>query len=212
MDIINKNIKKILQKFIVGLLAATMITVVIFFKIPLKKINHQDTISISQLLETKALSISDIKNISKLEILEVDIQKEVQITKGEFFKKSQNIIFQAKGKYILDLASLQNENIIIDENRKTIIIFSSFPEIEISFDESKTAVKEMEKSWYTLGDMKLSAEDFERIKADTKREILNELRDGDTYDKAINDSSKTLEEVINKISKNNYTIKINYVK
>lgn len=177
-----------------------------------KKLVEPNEVSLDHEVNTKELLIKDIKNISKLEILEVNIQKEVKITKGDFFKKEQNIIFEANGKYILDLSLLEDKNIVIDENNKNITIFSGFPKIEVNFNESKTQIYETEKSWFTIGDLKLSTQEFETIKAKTKEEILNELEDNDSYNTAISGSSKTLEEILNKISKENYSIKIYYIR
>lgn len=167
-----------------------------------------DTNENEKVLEKKVV-VEAINELSNLEILQMQLNKQVKITKGEFFKKEKEIKFSINGKYILNLNSINPNNIIINGNE--ILIFCSEPSVEVNFNESQTQFSETEKAFYTIGDIKLTVEEIESIKAQLKESIIVEMNRTTNMNIAKEKASKSIENTISKLTKSEYSVEVRWV-
>lgn len=166
-----------------------------------------DTNKNEKVLEKKVV-VEVINELANLEILQMQLNKQVKITKGEFFKKEKEIKFSANGKYILNLNNISPNNIIIDG--KEILIFCSEPSVEVNFNESQTQFSKTEKAFYTIGDIELTVEEMESIKAQLKESIIVEMNRTTNMNIAKEKASKSIENTISKLTKSDYKVEVRW--
>lgn len=166
-----------------------------------KDIIHKETI------------VSNLKSVSKLEIINASLTQEITIKQGynnNLFKNNKIVKFTGIGKYILDLEKINSNNIQIDDKEKSITIFTSLPMINIELLEHKTTFQD-EKGLLSFYDQKMSIEEFEKLKSDVKSSMTEKLM-GEDHTKIVKEKTKeSLTKMLNKLTQNNYKITINFV-
>ena len=124
--------------------------------------------------------------------------------------KTQDIEFSAMGKWIIDFSKITSDNIVMNENSKSITIFLSKPIKEVQLLEEETSFGEVKKGMFVFGDIVHTPEEYESIKHNIKCQALTKMIDMDEQaEKAANNSIK---KIITTITKNNYDIKIVFIK
>ena len=122
-----------------------------------------------KILEEKAV-VEDIQGLGNLEILKLNVNKNIKVKEGKVFKKEQTIKFKSECIFKVDLTKLTKDNVVVNENE--IKIFIVEPTLDVSFLEDKTEFGEVETKWYDLGNkIDMTMEEMENIKAKLKDEI-----------------------------------------
>ena len=124
--------------------------------------------------------------------------------------KTQDIEFSAMGKWIIDFSKITSDNIVMNENSKSITIFLSRPIKEVQLLEEETSFGEVKKGIFVFGDIVHTPEEYENIKYNIKCQALTKMIDMD--EQAEKAASNSIKKIITTITKNNYDIKIVFIK
>ena len=124
--------------------------------------------------------------------------------------KTQDIEFSAMGKWIIDFSKITSDNIVMNENSKSITIFLSRPIKEVQLLEEETSFGEVKKGIFVFGDIVHTPEEYESIKHNVKCQALTKMIDMD--EQAEKAASNSIKKIITTITKNNYDIKIIFIK
>lgn len=161
-----------------------------------------------KVLEEKAV-VEDIQELGNLEILKLNVNKNIKIKEGKVFKKEQTIKFKSECIFKIDLTKLTKDNVVINENE--IKIFIAEPTLDVSFLEDKTEFGEVETKWYDLGNkIDMTMEELENIKAKLKDEIyVSAMEELET---AKEKTTSAIEGVLLNLTKENYKVNVIFIK
>lgn len=124
--------------------------------------------------------------------------------------KTQDIKFSAIGKWTIDFSKITSDNIVMDENSKSITIFLSRPIKEVQLLEDETEFSEVKKGMFVWGDIVHTPEEYESIKHNIKCQALTKMMDMD--EQAEKATSNSIEKIITTVTRSNYNIKIVFIK
>ena len=124
--------------------------------------------------------------------------------------KTQDIEFSAMGKWIIDFSKITSDNIVMNENSKSITIFLSRPIKEVQLLEEETSFGEVKKGIFVFGDIVHTPEEYENIKHNIKCQALTKMIDMD--EQAEKAASNSIKRIITTVVKQNYDIKIVFIK
>ena len=121
----------------------------------------------------------------------------------------KDIEFSAIGKWTIDFSKITSDNIVINENSKSITIFLSKPIKDITLLEEETKFEKTENNWFCFGDIKYTAEEYETIKYNAKCEALSKMID---YDEQAKDCAReSIHKMVTTITRTNYNIKVVWI-
>ena len=124
--------------------------------------------------------------------------------------KTQDIEFSAIGKWIIDFSKITSDNVAINENNKEITIYLTRPIKEVQLLEDETSFGEVKKGMFVFGDIVHTPEEYEGIKHNIKCQALTKMIDMD--EQAEKAASNSIKKIITTVTKNNYDIKIVFIK
>ena len=161
-----------------------------------------------KVLEEKAV-VEGIQELGNLEILKLNVNKNIKIKEGKVFKKEQTIKFKSECIFKVDLTKLTKDNVVVNENE--IKIFIVEPTLDVSFLEDKTEFGEVETKWYDLGNkIDMTMEEMENIKAKLKDEIyISAMEELET---AKEKTASAIESVLLNLTKENYKVNVIFIK
>lgn len=209
---VNKKIKKFIM---IGLILSSMFScfaVTSLVKSNQEKKQFTNTVVVSErvnVLEKESV-VEAVKELSRLEILEMQLNKTIRLKEGKYFKKQQDIKYGIIGKYILNLNKISAENILINGNE--IIIFTTEPECEVNINENDTKFGEVERSFMTFGDLELTPEESNKIQKQLKESILLEMNLDENMNVAKEKANSSIEKTLSTLTKNNYSVEVRWVK
>lgn len=126
-------------------------------------------------------------------------------------ERSQDVEFSIVGRFIVDLDKLNSEDILIDDNSKTVTIYMTKPTKDVSLLEDETKFSEIQKSWFLFNkDIEYSLEQVEDIKYQVKCDALVLM--ADLEDQAKESARASIEGIIRMVTNNNYQINIRWVR
>ena len=161
-----------------------------------------------KVLEEKAV-VESVQELGNLEILKLNVNKNIKIKEGKVFKKEQTIKFKSECIFKVDLTKLTKDNVVVNENE--IKIFIAEPTLDVSFLEDKTEFGEVETKWYDLGNkIDMTIEEMENIKAKLKDEIyVSAMEELET---AKEKTTSAIEGVLLNLTKENYKVNVIFIK
>jgi len=162
----------------------------------------------------KEVILSKFESCKKIQIIQTTVKQEITISQGMksgFFKNDKKITFTGIGKYIIDLNKIHKENIVIDNNNRTITMFTSKPDVEVELLEEKTQFQD-DKGILSFYDVKLAPEELEKYKYEVKMQMLDTLQNGKNDTIIESKAKESLESLILQTTANKYKIIINFVK
>ena len=161
-----------------------------------------------KVLEEKAV-VESVQELGNLEILKLNVNKNIKIKEGKVFKKEQQIKFKSECIFKIDLTELTKDSVIINENE--IKIFIAEPTLDVSFLEDKTEFGEVETKWYDLGNkIDMTMEEMEDIKTKLKDEIyVSAMAELET---AKEKTASAIEGVLLNLTKENYKVIVIFIK
>ena len=124
--------------------------------------------------------------------------------------KTQDIEFYAMGKWIIDFSKITSDNVVINENNKEITIYMSRPIKEVQLLEEETSFGEVKKGIFVFGDIVHTPEEYESIKHNIKCQALTKMIDMD--EQAEKAASNSIKKIMTTVVKQNYDIKIVFIK
>ena len=161
-----------------------------------------------KVLEEKAV-VESVQELGNLEILKLNVNKNIKIKDGKVFKKEQTIKFKSECIFKIELTELTKDSVIINENE--IKIFIAEPTLDVSFLEDKTEFGEVETKWYDLGNkIDMTMEELEDIKTKLKDEIyVSAMVELET---AKEKTASAIEGVLLNLTKENYKVNVIFIK
>ena len=161
-----------------------------------------------KVLEEKAV-VESVQELGNLEILKLNVNKNIKIKEGKVFKKEQTIKFKSECIFKIDLTELTKDSVIINENE--IKIFIAEPTLDVSFLEDKTEFGEVETKWFDLGNkIDMTMEELEDIKTKLKDEIyVSAMAELET---AKEKTASAIEGVLLNLTKENYKVNVIFIK
>ena len=163
------------------------------------KIDYQEMI-VSELQQEEQIIIASNK-------MELPVK---QTEKHWYGSKSQEITFSAIGRYVIDLKTINEDNVVVNENNKSITIYIGKPIKMVELLENETKFGEVDNGLFTWGDIEYTLEDVESMKHQVKCDMLVEM-DG-LMEQAEKATSNSIKRIITTVTKNNYDIKIVFIK
>lgn len=172
----NKQTKKIIayMLLIAGVTSSLLFGItklVDHFKEPtyiISEVNQNSMVKIS-----KESVVEGIKDLNELSIYEKEVSRIAQINQEKWYgSKTKKINYYLKHRYYIDLSNVDESNVIINHDSKTINLWISEPSMETIFLEDKTEFQQTDSSWLSFGEIKLTAEDYNKI----EREVLNQSK------------------------------------
>ena len=164
------------------------------------EINYKEII-LEELVTTKQIIVATNK-------MKVPFTHTVKHFIGE---RSQDVEFSIVGRFIVDLDKLNSEDILIDDNSKTVTIYMTKPTKDVSLLEDETKFSEIQKSWFLFNkDIEYSLEQVEDIKHQVKCDALVLM--ADLEEQAEECAGASIEGIIRMVTNNNYQINIRWVR
>lgn len=124
-------------------------------------------------------------------------------------KKSQEIEFSAVGRFIVDLDKINNQDIIVDEESKTITIYMTKPSKMVELLEDETKFGETKKGLLVFGDIEYTLEEVEQIKYEVKCDALVEM--DKLMEQAKECAKNSIESIIKIVVKDDYQVNVRWV-
>ena len=181
--------------------------------------NSPPTVVRTEIVQTKEGEVE----INYKEIIAEGLQQEAQLiicsnkmTIPMSFEQShwygsakKDIEFSAIGKWTIDFSKITSDNIVMNENSKSITIYISRPIKDVTLLEEETKFEKTENKWFCFGDIEYTAEEYESIKHNIKCEALTKMID---YDEQVKDCAKeSIHKIITTVTRIDYNIKIIYI-
>lgn len=181
--------------------------------------NSPPTVVRTEIVQTKEGKVE----IDYKEIIAEGLQQESQLiicsnkmTIPMSFKQShwygsakKDIEFSAIGKWTIDFSKITSDNVVMNENSKSITIYLSKPIKDVILLEDETKFEKTENSWFCFGDIKYTAEEYETIKYNIKCEALSKMID---YDEQAKDCAReSIHKMVTTITRTNYNIKVVWI-
>lgn len=121
----------------------------------------------------------------------------------------KDIEFSAIGKWTIDFSKITSDNIVMNENSKSIAIFLSKPTKSVELLEDETKFEKTENKWFCFGDIEYTAEEYESVKHNIKCEALANMIDLDEQVK--NCAKESIHKIITTVTRTDYDIRIIYI-
>ena len=121
----------------------------------------------------------------------------------------KDIEFSAIGKWTIDFSKITSDNIVMNENSKSITIFLSKPTKSVELLEDETKFEKTENKWFCFGDIEYTAEEYESVKHSIKCEALANMIDLDEQVK--NCARESIHKIITTVTRTDYDIRIIYI-
>jgi hypothetical protein len=161
----------------------------------------------------KEVITSKFETIHKIQVIQTTVTQQITINQGRksgLFKNDKLIKYVAIGRYILDLDKIKDENIVIDNDNRTITVFTTRPSVEIELLEDKTEFQD-EKGKLSFWDIKLTPEESEKCRYEVKMQMKESLENEKHQEIVSVKAKESLQELLLKTTGYKYTIIINIV-
>ena len=132
-----------------------------------------------------------------------------QTEKHWYGGKSQEIEFSAIGRFIVDLDKLNSQDIMVDEESKTITIYMTKPSKMVELLEDETKFGETKKGLLVFGDIEYTLEEVEQIKYEVKCDALVEM--DKLMEQAKESAKNSIESIIKIVVKDDYQVNVRWV-
>ena len=133
-----------------------------------------------------------------------------QTEKRWYGEKSQEIEFSAVGRFIVDLDKINSQDIMVDEESKTITIYMTKPSKMVELLEDETKFGETKKGLLVFGDIEYTLEEVEQIKYEVKCDALVEM--DKLMEQAKECAKNSIESIIKIVVKDDYQVNVRWVK
>ena len=162
-----------------------------------------DIFDIDPVMGYKSDEIVDIilgenRETKELKVMEQDITGSVEITDTflniDWFKKTQTVNMTGTASYVVDLSDMDKDDIIFDEEEKTITIVIPHAELDLmAIDFNETTFSEVDHSVLSWGDIKLSPEQQNEIEKDLQAALTETASQQDLLDRADRNAIRQVE-------------------
>lgn len=162
-------------------------------------------------IDYQEMVISELQQEEQIIIASNKIELPVKQTEKHWYgSKSQEIVFSAIGRYVIDLKTINEDNVVVNENNKSITIYIGKPIKMVELLENETKFGELDNGLFAFGDIEYTLEDIEDMKHQVKCDMLVEM--DSLMEQAEKAASNSIKRIITTVTKNNYDIKIVFIK
>lgn len=159
--------------------------------------------------------LENILSEQKVVVTEITLKEKITVDNSygnlSILKKMQNIYFVGKGDYTVDLSSVEDKDIILDDSNNTLTIILPSPKIlddNIYIDEKETSYEELKKGLLRFGDIKFTSSEYSALLTYVKEKMREKLEEKELIEKAKENTTKLVTKLILNIYKENDDIKI----
>lgn len=161
------------------------------------------------------------KQVRKLIVSEQDAKITVTLTDRlikkldfDFLKKTQDVSYQAKGYFVVDLSQLEERDIIVDKAKKIVTIKVNHAYLEdISIDPNDVIIEEVNESLLARGDVKLTVTDYNSVEKEIQQridEIFNTAENKQKADENAKEAVKETFEPLIKVIDSRYAVEVEF--
>ncbi len=162
-------------------------------------------------IDYQEMIISELQQEEQIIIASNKIELPVKQTEKHWYgSKSQEITYSAIGRYVIDLKTINEDNVVVNENSKSITIYIGKPIKMVELLENETKFGEVEKGILVFGNIEYTLEEVEAMKHQVKCDMLVKM--DDLMEQAETAASNSIKRIITTVTKNNYDIKIIFIK
>ena len=162
-------------------------------------------------IDYQEMIVSELQQEEQIIIASNKIELPVKQTEKHWYgSKSQEITFSAIGRYVIDLKTINEDNVVVNENSKSITIYIGKPIKMVELLENETKFGEVEKGILVFRNIEYTLEEVEAMKHQVKCDMLVKM--DDLMEQAETAASNSIKKIITTITKNNYDIKIVFIK
>lgn len=157
---------------------------------------------------------------NKLIVKSVTANIDVDLSENGFmnwgiFSKSQTLTYHGTGEYYIDLSLLGEQNIKLDNTHNTVIISIPHAQLEpIEIDPDQFKASETETGALAFGEMKFTAQEYNKIEKEAKSKLLDKFDQQQYYDMAdtaaVESMTTIFEEVVKGVDPS-YSVEIEFV-
>ncbi|WP_238883521.1 DUF4230 domain-containing protein [Clostridium sp. YIM B02551] len=180
-----------------------------------KQLKPLDSSNTTKFISQESI-VDKIHETQKIIPLETDLEERILIDDSwgdwEVFKKVKGMVFYGKGSYSIDFASIDKNNIVINNSSNIINITLPKPQIEdIALYEDKTLYETTTNGLLRFGEIKLSPEENSTICKEVKDKMKEKMLQDDLYSMAESKSQEAVKNILSPLLPNSKTeIVINY--
>lgn len=140
----------------------------------------------------------------KLNVYSIDLEQEREFTKTwhdfKWLTKSQKATYFGTAKYTVDLSTLDEHSIFIEDDTNTVIIIVPSPRLDtVSVDFDRTEFTEIEHGALSFGDIKFTPEEENAFQADAKQELTKKAEGEEYIDAAKKSAEKQIKALYEKV-------------
>ena len=162
-------------------------------------------------MDYQEMVISELQQEEQIIIASNKIELPVKQTEKHWYgSKSQEITFSAIGRYVIDLKTINEDNVVVNENNKSITIYIGKPIKMVELLENETKFGKLDNRLFTFGDIEYTLEDVENMKHQVKCDMLVEM--DSLMEQAEKAASNSIKKIITTVTKDNYDIRIVFIK
>lgn len=130
-------------------------------------------------------------------------------------KKLQTVTYEGKGSFVVDLDKLTNKNIVDDADNKVLTIKINHPYVDtIEIDPEKVIIEDQKKGFFTLGDIKLTVQDYNTIEKELNKRLRDSFNKAAYGQKADDLAIKAVYDIYEPVVKavdSRYTLKVVFI-
>ncbi len=166
--------------------------------------------------------IEEIKTRQELITLEVELSEEIVLDDTwidwDIFKKNQQIIYKGTGLFTVDLGAIEEDSILIDDERKIVQVKLSSPTIKlIQIDENKTEYFAVENGLLrSSSEIKLTTSEQQTLMLQIKAAMLEEMNSEELTEQAKEDARTSIarlyQKILQEVGAGEYTVEIIFEK
>lgn len=138
----------------------------------------------------------------------------IEILDVGFLKKTQKVSYTGKGYFVTDLDNLTRNDVLLDENSKTVTIRIDHAYLQtIDIDPEKIIIDEVKEGLLVWGDIKLTVSDYNAIEKDLRNQMEAKFNTAANAQEADDNALRMVKEIYEPVVKAvdmDYEVKIEF--
>ena len=161
-------------------------------------------------MDYQEMIVSELQQEEQIIIASNKIELPVKQTEKHWYgSKSQEITFSAIGRDVIDLKTINEDNVGVNENSKSITIYIGKPTKMVELLENETKFGEIEKGILVFGNIEYTLEEVEAMKHQVKCDMLVKM--DDLMEQAETAASNSIKRIITTVTRIDYNINIVFI-
>lgn len=174
--------------------------------------------NISSVVETKSdirqSIIEEMRASMRLEVMTTEVKQSVLYKGGladNFLtRNNKEIDFVATGRYSINFDKIKDDDIVVNEQKKEILINLGKMDVSIEFNEKSTQFRTA-KGLLIFADTYIKPEVYEKLKSEVREDMISGSKRQEYMEQAEIKAQEQLQQLLSKVTRNNYKIKLNFI-